>query len=176
MAATPGSSKRFELIVHPLTSPPWGALLLPGPPSAQVESLSGLLQSMEAPAVGESRSGHFGRQMAYMMGVLQAKAREVAALREGGAAATGGGGDSRLAEEVDALEEAYGAETVAAWAAIEEFREELMRFDTELASAVGSLQAEVADVRLRAEAGKRGKPAAARGGGGGVLDVAVHLL
>eukprot|EP00873_Tetraselmis_striata_P010108 jgi/Tetstr1/430372/TSEL_020185.t2 len=122
----------------------------------QVESLSGLLQSMEAPAVGESRSGHFGRQMAYMMGVLQAKAREVAALREGGAAATGGGGDSRLAEEVDALEEAYGAETVAAWAAIEEFREELMRFDTELASAVGSLQAEVADVRLRAEAGKRG--------------------
>lgn len=124
----------------------------------QVEALNDLLQHIELGGKpGEPHFTQYSRQMSYMINLLQHKTEEVASLRAGVQ------GPGSLDGEVDALQEAFAQETVGSWATIEEFRDTIMHFETEMGSAIASLQEEVAEMRLQVALAREGQaPAAAR--------------
>mmetsp|Transcript_24837 Transcript_24837/g.69215 ORF Transcript_24837/g.69215 Transcript_24837/m.69215 type:complete len:1423 (-) Transcript_24837:32-4300(-) len=111
----------------------------------QVDGLNSVLQTMEISGLpGETRSAHYARQMSYMISLLQRKTAEVSALRRGAEAA--GEDATSLAE----LEEAFAQEAVGAWTAIEEFRDTMMHFETEMGATIGELQGQMAELRQQA--------------------------
>ena len=126
----------------------------------QVDSLNSVLQNLEVGGVqGESQSAHYKRQMSYMVGLLQSKTSEVAALRAG----AGPSSAADAAAELEAVQEAFAQESMGSWAVIEDFRDNLMHFETEMNQAMSDVQSELAALRERAAAaaGMPGQGAAA---------------
>ena len=132
----------------------------------QVDSLNDVLQNLEVGGIpGESQSAHYKRQMSYMVGLLQNKTNEIAALRAG----AGPSSAADAAAELEAVQEAFAHESMGSWAVIEEFRDTLMHFETEMNAAMNEVQSELLALREQAQrapaAQTPGQGAAALAGG-----------
>ena len=82
-----------------------------------------------------------------MVGLLQSKTSEIAALRAG----AGPGRAADAAAELEAVQEAFAQEAMGSWTVIEEFRDNLMHFETEMSHAMSEVQSELWELREQAQ-------------------------